>query len=1084
MPGVELATAYVSIVTDGSKIAPEVRKQFGTVQRDADRSGKSAGKRFSGGFSGALKPAVAAVGGLFALDKIKDFVGGAISEASDLGESINALNVSYGKSSKGIQRLGQEASRALGLSNVEFNSLAVQFSGFAGTIAGRGGDVVNVLDKLSTRGSDFASVMNLDVSEAMGLFQSGLAGETEPLRKFGIDLSAAAVEAHAYAKGIAAAGEDLTEQQKVQARYSLLMKSTAKTQGDFANTSDSLANSQRILGAEWSNLQAVAGEKLVPVLAELTSTTSDFVTGMQDGTGAGGKFVDIAQDLGDTFKSDVLPVLEDTVDIGRDVVGFFASAPGPVKELALQAGLAAVVLPRMTAALVATRAAAGGFVTNIRDAEKRTAALGSAARTAAGIGGMLALAQGARSTSKEMTVFAGAAGGAALGFSVGGPWGAAIGGAAGLLGGLTKALRSSKDAMSEADRPAADYASSLNEVSGAATRATRAVALQALQQQGAISAANNMGISARDLVSATLGQEGALKRVNKALDAQRGRTVTYVDSLGQWHTTTGLLTKDGEAVARGLGRQSEALADQARDTRAAALATGDLSKVLRGVPKNIATKISQEGDPGKLTAMLERYIRTGKLAPKEIKTIVRATNLAPVGKDIDKFTRQLIKAAKTGEETGPRVNEGLKKAGKARPSNDWLRYLKNDIASGRTAASSGGTGVGSALGAGINAGIGSWMNRISTSAASAVSFAVRAAKKAGKVQSPSKETRYIGKMLSLGLSKGMDDGRKGAGLSAERLMKVVDKAIDRKGISKARAKEMSKVVREVNKALGKLEKRYETHYEKLKQLRSDRESMIASTAGALTGELDLSAAVSENEYGFGGQATFASVAAVITGLKSRISQTVTLMKQALGAGIPRGLVQEVLGMGTAQAIPVFKALLSGSKAQRTSLAGDYAAIGTYANQAGVVLGDAFYASGIAAQKGLLKGLLDDKAIDKAAKKLSDKLTKAVKKALGIKSPSKRMHDEVGLDSGRGIGEGALAGLDPYPSKIADTLAATEARRVAVASPVLTPDAAASGNVMTAPDLLDRMTLNVTLVPTGRQKAQLYIDGKLQAERYL
>ena len=39
-------------------------------------------------------------------------------------------------------------------------------------------------------------------SDALALFQSGLAGETEPLRKFGIDLSAAAVEAHAIATGI------------------------------------------------------------------------------------------------------------------------------------------------------------------------------------------------------------------------------------------------------------------------------------------------------------------------------------------------------------------------------------------------------------------------------------------------------------------------------------------------------------------------------------------------------------------------------------------------------------------------------------------------------------------------------------------------------------------------------------------------------------------------------------------------------------------------------------------------------------------------------------------------------------------
>lgn len=195
----------------------------------------------------------------------------AVREASDLNESINAVNVSYGKNAKAVQRMGQEAATALGLSNSEFNSLAVRFSAFSKTISGGGRKTVGVLDDLTTRASDFASVMNLDVNQAAELFQSGLAGETEPLRRFGLDLSAAAVTAHAYKAGIAEAGAELTEQQKIQARYSLLMKQTAKTQGDFSKTSDQAANASRILGAQWDNLQAKIGTAVLPVLAKLAT---------------------------------------------------------------------------------------------------------------------------------------------------------------------------------------------------------------------------------------------------------------------------------------------------------------------------------------------------------------------------------------------------------------------------------------------------------------------------------------------------------------------------------------------------------------------------------------------------------------------------------------------------------------------------------------------------------------------------------------------------------------------------------------------------------------------------------------------
>lgn len=190
-------------------------------------------------------------------------------DASNLEESINAVNVTFGEAAGGVLKLGEEAARAVGLSKAEFNSLAVQFSSFATTVAGEGGNVVGTLDDLTTRAADFASVMNLDVAEAAQVFQSGLAGETEPLKKFGIDLSAAAVEAYAMANGIGTAGQAMTEAEKVQARYGLLMEQTNKTAGDFANTSGGAANQQRIFKAELANLRAEIGSGVLPMFTNL-----------------------------------------------------------------------------------------------------------------------------------------------------------------------------------------------------------------------------------------------------------------------------------------------------------------------------------------------------------------------------------------------------------------------------------------------------------------------------------------------------------------------------------------------------------------------------------------------------------------------------------------------------------------------------------------------------------------------------------------------------------------------------------------------------------------------------------------------
>jgi hypothetical protein len=197
--------------------------------------------------------------------------------ASDLNESLNAVDVTFGAASDGILQLSEDAAKAAGLSRKEFNGLAVQFASFAKTVAGDGGDVVSTVDEMTRRAADFASVMNLEVAEAARIFQSSLAGETEPIKKFGIDLSAAAVGAYAVANGISASANSMTEAEKVTARYGLLMESTAHMQDDFVNTSDGLANSQRILKAELENLRDEIGAGLLPIFQQVTSMVGNVV---------------------------------------------------------------------------------------------------------------------------------------------------------------------------------------------------------------------------------------------------------------------------------------------------------------------------------------------------------------------------------------------------------------------------------------------------------------------------------------------------------------------------------------------------------------------------------------------------------------------------------------------------------------------------------------------------------------------------------------------------------------------------------------------------------------------------------------
>ncbi len=191
-----------------------------------------------------------------------------IKFASDLGESINAVNVVFGESAGIIQGWGDTAAEQAGLSKSAFN----ESSALIGTLLKKTGkDFDNVaLDtiEVTKRAADLASVFNKDLSVATTAVGAALRGETEPIRAFAIDVSAAAVEAEALSSGMVQNKADITEAIKVQARYNLILKQSKNVAGDFQNTNDQLANSSRVLKAELENAGAELGETFLPAIAK------------------------------------------------------------------------------------------------------------------------------------------------------------------------------------------------------------------------------------------------------------------------------------------------------------------------------------------------------------------------------------------------------------------------------------------------------------------------------------------------------------------------------------------------------------------------------------------------------------------------------------------------------------------------------------------------------------------------------------------------------------------------------------------------------------------------------------------------
>lgn len=205
------------------------------------------------------------------------FTKDAIGAASDLEETISKIGVIFGKSATEIKKFADSAARNLGQSKQQALDAAATFAIF-GKSAGLSGEaLVNFSTDFVQLASDLASFNNTTPQDAILAIGAALRGESEPLRRYGVLLNDAALKAAAMEMGIYNGTGALTAQQKVLAAQKVIMEQTTLAQGDFARTSDGLANSQRQIEAAVKDVQTELGNALLPLMLQLADFTEKTV---------------------------------------------------------------------------------------------------------------------------------------------------------------------------------------------------------------------------------------------------------------------------------------------------------------------------------------------------------------------------------------------------------------------------------------------------------------------------------------------------------------------------------------------------------------------------------------------------------------------------------------------------------------------------------------------------------------------------------------------------------------------------------------------------------------------------------------
>lgn len=241
----------------------------------------------------------------------------AVKAASDLQETNAAVEQVFGASAKSLQDFAKEAPTLLGQTQNQFLTAAKTF-GIFGQAAGLAGEENAQFSKeLAILATDLASFNNTSVDDAITALGAALRGESEPIRRYGVLLDDATLKARAAELGIYSGNGALTQQQKVLAANAEIFAQTNTQQGDFARTSDGLANGIKILTAQFDNLKLVLGEALYPVVAAIVPEITKFIEQLT----ASPEFEQFVSGLAETFQmlfnalTPMLPVIFDLISM-------------------------------------------------------------------------------------------------------------------------------------------------------------------------------------------------------------------------------------------------------------------------------------------------------------------------------------------------------------------------------------------------------------------------------------------------------------------------------------------------------------------------------------------------------------------------------------------------------------------------------------------------------------------------------------------------------------------------------------------------------------------------------------------------
>jgi hypothetical protein len=201
----------------------------------------------------------------------------AFKKASEFEEANSKFGVVFKGVSAEANRMRDELVDSYGVSTIGATKMLASIQDLLVPMGVARDEAAGLSGQFARAAVDLASFNDVPVEDALLKIQSGLAGQSEPLRRWGILVNEGALKQEALAQGMELVNGRITSQQRAQLVLTQIHKNGADAMGDMGRTFNSTANIMKRAGAIADDVVLIFGQALAKEMQPAIDGLNEFI---------------------------------------------------------------------------------------------------------------------------------------------------------------------------------------------------------------------------------------------------------------------------------------------------------------------------------------------------------------------------------------------------------------------------------------------------------------------------------------------------------------------------------------------------------------------------------------------------------------------------------------------------------------------------------------------------------------------------------------------------------------------------------------------------------------------------------------